>query len=149
MKLRKPRGLRFFRTIPNAFRNLPTGTLQISIPTRLSCAGDILLYRDQLSPSSNTSVMKHAFNIYPALFILTTVMQEETIQLSEQTCEKWRQTFWGDCLFNESHTQLVLRFESDMKVCPDQELFDGKLNVLQPAKFKGERYAITYIPVLN
>ena len=93
--------------------------------------------------------MKHAFNIYPALFIITPVRQEQIIEVSDQGYGKWRQTFWGDCLFNESHTQLVLRFESDMKAYPDKEVFDDKLNVLKPAKFKGKRYAITYIPVLN
>jgi hypothetical protein len=104
--------------------------------------------------------MTHAFNIYPALFILTPVRQEGTIHRNDHAfgdeqyrCERegnfrsCPRTFWGDCLFNESHTQFVLRFETNSKSCP--ELLDTKLKPLDPAKFRGTRYTITYIPVLN
>jgi len=106
--------------------------------------------------------MEHAFNIYPALFILTPIMQEHTIQINLQAKNQeasgngregcfrnWPQSFWGDCLFNESHTQFVLRFENNMKGCPVQKHLDEKINALKPSKFKGKRYAITFIPVMN
>ena len=107
--------------------------------------------------------MIHAFNIYPAWFILTPIMQEQSIQTSNHSfsnekadsneCREnpgnWPQTFWGDCLFNENHTQLVLRFESGINTQTAQKLLDANLPALEPVKYKGERYAMTFVPVLN
>ena len=101
--------------------------------------------------------MQHEFNIYPALFILTPLMQEQPIHVHARSRGNVRQsnasgrpqTFWGDCLFDESHTQLVLRYESDESVNLIQENLDERTYGLEPKKFKGGRYAITYIPVTN
>jgi len=105
--------------------------------------------------------MRHEFNIYPALFILTPLMQEQPIHAHVRSCgyvrqsnasgisKGWPQTFWGDCLFDESHTQLVLRYESDESVNLIQENLDEGSCGLEPRKFKGSRYAVTYIPVTN
>jgi len=107
--------------------------------------------------------MRGVFNIYPALFILTPVTLEESIQTIDRTSRNkrsnsfgreaclrsWPQAFWGDCLFNENHKQLVLPYNNDMNACVVQQFLNGKSTVLKPAKFKGKRYVITYIPVLN
>ena len=107
--------------------------------------------------------MRHAFRIYPALLIITPVMQEQTTQTNDLACwnEKpsnyvreayftsWPQTYWGDCVINESRTLLVLRFKNEMNAGPVEELLDGKLKVVEPAKLKGKRFTITYVPVLN
>jgi hypothetical protein len=86
--------------------------------------------------------MKHAFNIYPALLILTPAMRADTIQPLDHVSGK-------DCHFNENHTHPILRFDVDMDACLLLELLDEKLIQLKPTKYKGNRYAITYIPVLN
>ena len=105
--------------------------------------------------------MKRAFNIYPALFVLTPVRQEETVETGnmlkgvEGTSEtehyftSYPQTYWGNCLYNADQTQLMFGLNTDLKACPVQTQLDGRLNILEPAKFKGEHYTITYIPVLN
>ena len=102
--------------------------------------------------------MQHAFNIYPALLILTPVVSEETISIETQNdwvseTERYfpncTQTYWGNCLVNDTQKQFMFRFTKDEQACPVQELLHGRLNVLEPTKFKGKHYTITYIPVLN
>ena len=108
--------------------------------------------------------MKHAFNIYPALFILTPVQRAEAALVEGNECNDDRawareeeryftsypQTYWGNCLLNASRTQLILPFsKGENKGCPVFELNETPQNLLQPAKFRGNRYTITYLPVLN
>ena len=109
-------------------------------------------------------VMKHSFNIYPALFILTPVQVNDAIPPNSHegndetawTCEAERyftscpQTYWGNCIFNASHTQLILSFNNkEMNDCPVLDLVPGTHKILQPAKFRGKHYTITYIPAEN
>jgi hypothetical protein len=105
--------------------------------------------------------MKHAFNIYPALLVLTPMQPEAAFQLNDERCQlegttendryftSCPQTYWGDCLFNGEQKQLLIGEKKDKEACPVQGSIGGRLNVLEPAKFKGDRYTITYIPVLN
>jgi hypothetical protein len=104
--------------------------------------------------------MLHAFNIYPALLVLTPVQEDlprEEDEAEESTWAKeedryftnYPQTYWGDCLFTAQHKQLMLSSRNDAHACPVQERINGKPNILEPAKFKGHNYTITYIPVLN
>jgi hypothetical protein len=105
--------------------------------------------------------MHHAFNIYPALLVLTPVAQLEPLgktnsfeeregsSATERHFTTCPQTYWGNCLYNENHTQLMFGFRKDPQACPVHEQIDGRLNVLEPTKFKGKHYTITYIPVLN
>jgi hypothetical protein len=103
--------------------------------------------------------MLHAFNIYPALFVITPTTESDTIveqhQESSWVAENDRyftccpQTYWGDCIFQADTKQLMVCCRNDARPCPVQEKINGKINLLEPAKFKGARYTITYIPVLN
>jgi hypothetical protein len=104
--------------------------------------------------------MLHAFNIYPALLVLTPVKTQETPITQEKErenswCEDDRhfpscpQTYWGNCVSNDHHTQLMFSNGMDAEVCPIQKTINGKWNVLEPKKFKGKHYTITYIQVLN
>ena len=105
--------------------------------------------------------MLHAFNIYPALFVLTPVESGDTNQLDQRNNEQsWiaetdsyftscPHTYWGDCVITSNTKQLMVACRNDAQPCPVQEKIDGKLNVLEPAKFKGQHYTVTYIPVLN
>jgi hypothetical protein len=105
--------------------------------------------------------MIHAFNIYPALLVLTPVAQRNIPELEQQEEEDtWvaendgyftscPQTYWGDCIFTADQKQLMLSRRNDVRACPVQEKINGRMNVLEPAKFKGQHYTITYIPVLN
>jgi hypothetical protein len=86
--------------------------------------------------------MKHVFNIYPALLIMKPAMRADAIQPLEEVSGK-------DCRFNENHTQPMLRCYVDMEACLLLELLDEKLIQLKPKKFNGNRYAITYVRVLN
>ena len=86
--------------------------------------------------------MKRAFNIYPALLMITPVMQEEATQATDNVSGK-------DCLFNENRTQPVLILNTNLDACLLLEMLDEKLVGLRPAKLNGKRYTITYIPVLN
>ena len=65
--------------------------------------------------------MKHAFNIYPALFILTPLQRAEAALVEGNECNDERawaseeeryftsypQTYWGNCILNASRTQLL------------------------------------------
>jgi hypothetical protein len=105
--------------------------------------------------------MKHAFSIYPALLVLIPVKVQETIPPANRMDEtEWGtepdqyftscpQTYWGTCLFNGDKVQLMYVTNEDKKVCPVQSMLGGRLNALEPTKFKGQQYTITYIPVLN
>jgi hypothetical protein len=105
--------------------------------------------------------MKHAFNIYPALLVLTPVRLDETVGLttqfkdSEGTLESERyftsypQTYWGNCIVHEDQTQLIFGSKKEKSNYPKLNLSNGRKNFLEPAKFKGKNYTITYIPVLN
>ena len=86
--------------------------------------------------------MKHSFNIHPSLFILTPMPEQSIIQRIDDLSE-------NDCHIDEDRMKLMLRCNVDMDACLLLELLDEKLVQLKPANFKGERYAITYVPVLN
>jgi len=86
--------------------------------------------------------MKHAFNIHPSLLIITPMMNAETMRAIDDVAG-------NDCLFDENRTQPMLRCNVDMDACLLLELLDERLIQLKPMKFRGKRYAITYIPVLN
>jgi hypothetical protein len=105
--------------------------------------------------------MLHAFNIYPSLFVLTPVTEDEMAHMDQQKEENnWGaendryftscpQTYWGACIVTASQKQLMVGCANDERACPVQENINGRPNMLEPAKFKGNRYTITYIPVLN
>ena len=100
--------------------------------------------------------MKHAFNIYPALLVITPVdVQESSLPEgewpadSDQSLANCPQTYWGDCVCNEKYTQLMFTVKGKTEACLVQELIEGKVDVLQPVKFKGNRFLITFIPVSN
>ena len=105
--------------------------------------------------------MLHAFNIYPALFVLTPVAEGEMTHLDQEAKEdSWAaetdryftscpQTYWGSCIVTANQKQLMLGCANDDRVCPVQEKINGRSIMLEPSKFKGERYTITFIPVLN
>lgn len=105
--------------------------------------------------------MKHAFHIYPALLVLIPVEVEEAIQPESRIKEDdWNidpdqyftscpQTYWGKCLISGDQKQILYGIGDEPKACPVQSMLGGRLNFLEPSKFKGERYTITYVPVLN
>jgi hypothetical protein len=104
--------------------------------------------------------MKHAFNIYPALLVLTPVKMEQAVELgnqfniegppeADQYFSCCPQTYWGNCVFKADHSQFMFGTRTEAKVCPIQPQLGGRSNILEPAKFKGKDYTITYIPVLN
>ena len=106
--------------------------------------------------------MRSAFNIYPALFRLT-LKQEQSIERGSHATQSAREfnykkekyftpspyTYRGECIFNESRTEITMVINGTKGSPLAQEFFNARSNGLQPAEFKGERYMITYIPVLN
>ena len=105
--------------------------------------------------------MKHAFHIYPALFVVIPVEIGEAIHPENSIKEtEWNsdpdqyftscpQTYWGKCLITGDQKQILYGVSEEKKACPVQSMLGGRLNILEPAKFKGEHYTITYVPVLN
>jgi hypothetical protein len=105
--------------------------------------------------------MKHAFHIYPALFVLIPVKVGETIQPENAIKEnEWNvdpdqyftscpQTYWGNCIITGDQKQFLFQSREEKRACPVQSMIDGRLNILEPSKFKGQHYTITYVPVLN
>jgi hypothetical protein len=105
--------------------------------------------------------MKHAFHIYPALFVLIPVEVEEAIQPVSQIKEhEWNadpdqyftscpQTYWGKCLITGDQKQMLFGTHEEQKACPVQLMLGGRHNILEASKFKGRHYTITYVPVLN
>jgi len=105
--------------------------------------------------------MKHAFNIYPALLVLTPVRTQQAVELghqfqqiegapeADQYFSCCPQTYWGNCVFKADQTQFMFGSRTEAKICPIYPHLGGRSNILEPAKFKGPNYTITYIPVLN
>ncbi len=105
--------------------------------------------------------MKHAFHIYPALFVVIPIEVGEAIQPENSIKEsEWNsdpdqyftscpQTYWGKCLITGDQKQILYGVLEEKKACPVQATLGGRLNILEPTKYKGEHYTITYVPVLN
>ena len=109
--------------------------------------------------------MKYPFNIYPALFILSSNQKDERLECSinsissdnaKYDAEELKyfpdqaQTYYGNCMVGTNQMQVTLHFKNkDTKCCPLVEFTDAMLNTLEARNYKGKKYTISYIAVNN
>ena len=109
--------------------------------------------------------MKYPFNIYPALFILSSNQKDEQLECSIDSigAEKARydaeelkhfpgqpQTYFGNCMVGTNQGLVTLHFmNKDTKCCPVLELTDAMLNTLKQEPLKESKYTFSYIAVNN
>jgi hypothetical protein len=106
--------------------------------------------------------MKKNFEIYPALFLITSRCKvKETVRFQQmmkgityrETNEE-RTPFhpridYNHCLLNASHTQVMLTLGKRQRPVTQIELPDELLANLKAKTVVGKKFVITYVPVLN
>ena len=108
--------------------------------------------------------MKYPFNIYPALFNLSSNQKDELLEFclnsigaekaSHDTKELKHfpgqpQTCFGNCMVGANQTQVTIQFmNKGTKCCPPLELPDAILT-LEARTYKGSKYTFSYIIVNN
>jgi hypothetical protein len=106
--------------------------------------------------------MKRTFEIYPALFLITTRCSQGRIpeyldlmkSITYHETKEDRSTFYlridnNDCLFNTTHTQVMLTLGKKQRLPLAVELPDELLGKLKAKTVTGKKFTITYVPVLN
>jgi len=77
------------------------------------------------------------------------IKKEDLNSDADQYFTSCPQTYWGKCLITGNQKQILFGTNEEKEACPVQLVLHGKVNILEPSKFKGKRYTITYVPVLN
>jgi len=108
--------------------------------------------------------MKQFFEIYPAVFVLTTTVKnhqtEKNLFEHGKNPVSYRETdtgydlahphvHYGNCAVNDAHTQLTLCVGNISQPDSQFELPDKLLAQLKTKTFQGKRYVITFVPVKN
>jgi hypothetical protein len=109
--------------------------------------------------------MKYPFNIYPALFIISSTQKDESLEFSlnsigaEKASHDTKelkhfpdqpQTYFGNCIIGANQTRVTLHFANRRNICfPVLELTDSILKSLEPRTYKGKKYTFSYIIVNN
>ncbi len=102
--------------------------------------------------------MSHAFNIYPALFILRPIQADTStnpeildddkgkndFQISANSSKP--NTFYGRCSLNNNRNQILLLFQ---ELDRNYDVNGQLLNELKVEAFEGKKYFLIYIPVNN
>jgi len=107
--------------------------------------------------------MKKTFKIYPALFILSPVQSNHLAKEKEPAKAKMifdshdiyfinghPQTYYGECQFNADRTMVSLPFNQRPRPFLFMiELPENIFTKVEPKKYKGEKFTLTYISVNN